>query len=79
MREVGGLRCDEVLARLSAYVDGELDGPDRAQVRTHLAGCPECARFGAGFEGVLVALRESPKDAFDEGLMARLLDQIEER
>lgn len=29
--------------RLSAYLDGDLDGPDREAVERHLAGCRECA------------------------------------
>ncbi|MGH7542920.1 MAG: anti-sigma factor family protein [Gemmatimonadota bacterium] len=29
--------------RLSAYLDGDLDGPDREAVERHLAGCRECS------------------------------------
>jgi anti-sigma factor RsiW len=37
---------------LSAYLDGEMGGPDAASVETHLTGCPACRR-------ALVALRTS--------------------
>ncbi len=60
MREVGGIRCDAVLASLSDYVDGDLDVATRERIATHLAGCPECERFGAGFAAMVSALGQDP-------------------
>lgn len=57
-RLVGGLRCSQVLAVLSSYVDGELPLAERAQVDEHLRGCDGCARFGGEFNATLQALRE---------------------
>jgi anti-sigma factor RsiW len=57
-REVGGLRCSEVLARLSDYMDGELDADGAAAVAVHVAGCDACARFGAGFAAAIAVLRD---------------------
>lgn len=54
---VGGLRCSEVLARLSDYVDGELPAAERAAVEAHLRGCDACTRFGGDFGATLEALR----------------------
>jgi hypothetical protein len=45
-REVAGLRCTQVLAHLSDYLDGELDPQTRAQVEAHVQGCDWCERFG---------------------------------
>ena len=32
-------------AQLDAYLDGELAADDARELETHLAQCPECARF----------------------------------
>lgn len=55
-RLVGGLRCGEVLAVLSQYVDGDLAQAVRQQVETHVAGCGECARFGREFAAMVAAV-----------------------
>ena len=36
------LKCEEMLAALSDYVDGELDPEVREAFRRHLAGCNPC-------------------------------------
>lgn len=57
-RLVGGIRCFEVLDRLSDYLDGELGEAERSQVEAHLSGCSECTRFGGEFGAIIGALRE---------------------
>lgn len=56
-RRVGGVTCREVLADLSAFVDGELAEDRVAVVRAHLAGCDNCERFGGEFAAVVRGLR----------------------
>lgn len=58
-REVGGIRCSEVLALLSDLVDNELATTDRVRIEAHVAECTECRRFGARFEVVLQTLRQT--------------------
>ena len=78
-REVGGLRCSEVLADLSEYVNGELDEARVAAIDTHLAGCSNCERFGASFAGMVSSLRQSQGPApLPAGLMERIRDAVEE-
>ena len=72
-REVGGLRCSEVLARLSAWLDAELPASEAALVRAHVAQCDRCARFGAGFARMVEALREAPDDPMPPGVAGRLV------
>jgi anti-sigma factor RsiW len=59
MRDVGGIRCGEVLALLSDLVDNELAATDRVRIETHVAECTECRRFGARFEIMLRTLRQT--------------------
>lgn len=76
-REVGGLRCSQVLDVLSLFVDGEL--PDRVewQVRAHVAGCDVCARFGAEFGAVVAALRgDTEPEPLAQDVLARLRSRL---
>lgn len=57
-RDVGGIRCSQVLALLSEYVDGELDASAVERVEIHLLGCPNCERFGRNFGAMVVSLRQ---------------------
>jgi anti-sigma factor RsiW len=77
-REAGGLRCREVLAVLSEYLDGELEPAARARVEAHLAECDVCERFGGRFASSVQRLRQAlaepppPDPAVAEGLRRRL-------
>lgn len=77
-RTVAGMRCAEVLAVLSDFVDGELDPALETKVEHHLLGCPDCDRFGKNFGSMVVALRresaKSPDVQID--VMERLLDRV---
>jgi anti-sigma factor RsiW len=57
-RLVAGLRCGEVLAQLSAYMDGELSSADCARIDGHVSACDLCERFGGEFASAVRALRE---------------------
>lgn len=54
---VGGISCTQVLARLSDYLDDDVDPATRGQIEEHLRGCDECARFGGDFKATVRALR----------------------
>lgn len=56
-RNVGGLVCSEVLARLSDYLDGRVSEADRVRIDAHLEGCDACERFGGAFGKAIGALR----------------------
>lgn len=56
-REVAGVRCSEVLAELSDYLDGDLPLARRSQIADHLRGCDVCARFGGAFTEAIQLLR----------------------
>lgn len=70
-RDVGGLRCSQVLEGLSAYVDGELAPEMVAKVEAHLEGCENCARFGAEFTAALGRLHGlRPSEEADRASLA---------
>lgn len=60
-QNVGGLFCFEVVAKLSDYIDGELEAGDRGKIERHLSGCDACSQFGGAFGAVVKALREKVK------------------
>lgn len=41
----GGPECKALFAKLSDYLDGEIDEADCAHVDDHLADCPPCRDF----------------------------------
>ncbi len=56
-RELAGLRCVEVLAALSDYLDGGLSEAEVQQLTAHVAECQWCERFGGSFGEAVRALR----------------------
>jgi anti-sigma factor (TIGR02949 family) len=78
-REVAGLRCGEVLAQLSAYLDGELSDDARAHLEAHVRGCDACTRMGGEVAAVIRALRQrlgaDPLPAGVQQRLGALLDQ----
>lgn len=52
-----GLSCEEVLALLSDYLDGELSPADLGKVEAHLSACDGCTKFGGQFRATVVALK----------------------
>lgn len=59
----GGLACDEVLAFLGDFIDGDLEPRVLEQVRAHVAGCTACDRFGGAYAAAVGALRAAPAEA----------------
>jgi predicted anti-sigma-YlaC factor YlaD len=56
-RDVGGIRCMEVLDALPSYLEGELGKVARQRVDRHLAGCDWCERFGGRYAAAVTLLR----------------------
>jgi anti-sigma factor RsiW len=74
---VAGLRCGEVLERLSDYLDRELAPGDRERLEAHLRGCDGCARFGGEFGATVRALKAHlGADRLPGAFHARLLEAL---
>ena len=54
---VAGVRCRDVLASLSDFLDGSLSVSRQDELRAHLAQCDRCARFGGEVASMLETLR----------------------
>lgn len=70
------LNCNEIEVELSAYRDGALPPPDRANVETHLADCASCKASLAAIEKARASLKALPKIKAPVSLKARVRDQI---
>jgi anti-sigma factor (TIGR02949 family) len=53
------MECDEIRRQLGAYVDNELGEAERADLRRHVAGCPECGPEAAALEMLRDEIRRS--------------------
>ncbi|MFO0584323.1 MAG: anti-sigma factor [Anaeromyxobacter sp.] len=72
-----GLTCEEVLALLSDYLDGELSPVELGKVEAHLSACDGCTKFGGQFRATVVALKRHFLTAKGGG--PRLPDRIRAR
>jgi anti-sigma factor RsiW len=51
--------CRNVLARISGYLDGELDAPSCDVIERHCAGCPSCASVVQGLRETVGLCRQA--------------------
>jgi len=80
-REVGGLRCRDVLALLYDYLDDELESAERSRVEAHLSACSVCAGFGGEAGAAAQAVRTQlanpdPVAGEIEARLIRLMDDV---
>ena len=62
--------CERYEAMISALLDGELSPEEEAEVRAHMASCPDCAAMYAAFAAVGTAVREQDvPDTLHKGIM----------
>jgi anti-sigma factor RsiW len=70
--EIAGIKCAEVLASLSNYVDGELADDVRQRIEAHVIRCTNCERFGGMFGQVVRAVRSQAAHPDDAAAFERL-------
>lgn len=71
------MTCRGVRRRLSAFLDGDLDGAESRAVASHLQGCPECARRWRSLRESVRLLAGMPRVEPSEGIGAGVLDRLE--
>jgi len=53
------LECRDLSSFLPAYVDGEVEGTETAEIEDHLTGCADCRREVSMQEGLKAAVRRA--------------------
>lgn len=77
-REIAGLACSEVLAKLDGFLDGTIDEPTRDAVVAHVSGCDRCAKFGSAYAAVAKRVRTvTGDDALDDSVLDRLRARLQ--
>lgn len=69
------MNCTQAVEYLSAKLDGELSPEEAAELRAHLAECPECARLAEAMQGLdekVAALREPAPEGLKKGVLYRI-------
>lgn len=67
--------CEEALALMSAKLDGALSPDEEAELRAHLAACPDCRALMETLEGLdekLADLREPAPEGLKKGVLYRI-------
>jgi len=73
------LRCEEVIAHLFSYLDGEMDAAKRAEIDSHLQTCRGCysrAEFEKTLRAKVQDLGEKEAPAKLRQRLKNLLDQF---
>ena len=73
------MTCERFEELLSAYLEGELSAPERAEVESHLGSCRECAELAGLMRETMTATAGFPEAEPSTGLMARLYGIPEEK
>ncbi|MEJ2239399.1 MAG: zf-HC2 domain-containing protein [Gemmatimonadales bacterium] len=72
------LTCEQVTAKASAFVDGEVSLRERVGIRLHLAICVHCRGFLRLFRLLITRLSRQDEDVeVSEQLVAQVLNAID--
>jgi anti-sigma factor RsiW len=74
----GHERCQDLLERLSRYIDGELSPADRSSVEQHLRDCPCCEKILHGLEHTVDLCREQGRPELPPDVRARALQRVQQ-
>lgn len=67
--------CDQIEVRLSDYLEGILQGPERAAFEAHVETCAECASLLASVRSLVSELHSMEEMEAPAGLVDSILDQ----
>ncbi len=67
-----GMKCQEILEQLSAYIDDELEARLCAEIEAHLAGCPDCRAMVDTLRKTVTLYRECEPDDLPPDVRDRL-------
>ena len=70
----GGPECKALFAKLSEYLDGEIDAADCAHVDAHFADCPPCRDFLESLRRTVRLVQSDPGAALPEEARRAVLE-----
>jgi hypothetical protein len=70
------MKCREVLARYSEFLDGELKGPKREEVTRHLERCEDCHTYQQILSEGLTSYRRLPRINLSDDFYLRLQHRL---
>ena len=70
----GDMACAELVERVTAYLEGELDEHDHTRVELHLVGCGGCEAYVGQMRATVGALRSLGPTATEPAAVEALLD-----
>lgn len=68
--------CVKLLARLSEWIDSELDEPTRARIERHLADCPPCRVCLQTLTRTAALCRGLEHSALPEAVVGRIMGRV---
>ena len=72
----GRAACEKVLARISAYLDGDLPAPECELIERHCRGCPECANLTESLRRTIGLCQEAGRAPLPEDVRKRARDRV---
>ncbi|RYD01934.1 hypothetical protein N752_27820 [Desulforamulus aquiferis] len=72
------MRCQDVMEKLSLYLDGVLESSEREVIKAHLACCPACRAEWEELTLSVSLLQELPELAPPAGFRAGLMEKIDQ-
>ena len=73
----GSPRCRELFARLSEYLDGEMDEALCSETETHLEDCPPCRDFLESLRRTVALLDRLPAEKVPEEIRREVRVSLE--
>jgi anti-sigma factor RsiW len=71
MSETPGAGCRQILSRISAYLDGDLDETTCARIAEHCEACPRCAAVVDGLRATAGLCRQAGSAPLPESVRQR--------
>jgi len=69
-------RCKEILASISAYLDGDLDATACETIERHCHDCPSCAHVVDGLRDTVGLCRQAASMPIPEAVRQRAKDSV---
>ncbi len=79
MRMMGKRTCEDVVAVLHDYFEGQLEPRLTAIIGRHLQDCPDCDAFARSYGTVVKLTGELPVDEVPEEVCVRVRQALRER